>query len=188
MGLAALESEAGHPLSVVVVYDEPHRRDRAMEIYNHVLRRLTEDFEFETAWFKASHLRDEEVSQDAAARAREADVVVFSIQPALELTPELRHWIHGWTASRKANLGGALVLLMEEAGASSLHATPARFELALAARQAGMDFLCESVGSVAGNPHLTPDLLSQQASRMTPVLTGILDHRVAAPVCGGLNE
>ena len=180
-------NDAGATLRVTVVYEDVRSREHAVEVCTRVTRRLGREYEFDLAWFKASHLHDEGIRRLASGSAAAADMVVFCLHTAGELPAHLAVWLEEWIG-RRASGPGALVLLCQETVPKFMHVGLARFQLEAFAHRARMDFICEPGDLAATGSSGDTESLQSRAGRMTPLLDEILHHRIPPPRWGGINE
>ncbi len=179
-------SNSADVCAVAVVYDDTATRDRAMLLCDHLVGRLWEDIDFEFSWWKFDYLRAAQIAADAAAAARNADMIIFSAHAARELTPTVRNWIGTWTGERE-NREGALVALIGTAHDLIRGASPVHHYLRDVAKRARMEYLSNLPEAVSEPFDVSVDAILSRATTVTLVMDRIL-KQASAPSHWGINE
>lgn len=113
------------------------------------------------------------VASDAAMKAATADLIIFAISPAGELSLEIKLWIENWIVKRSDREGAIVGLVARQASPGEL-ACLKEIYLRHTALRAGMDYLSHVPSALA---KAMPDSLEsyrQRAGQVTSVLDEIL--------------
>jgi hypothetical protein len=117
----------------------------------------------------------------AAAEAAGAQMVIISAHAPGELPPAVRSWVEKWTKNRQTE-GGALVLLLDDAGAGMHERFPVETYLENQAAGAGMTY---STHKAAGR-HAIHDLnLALDAKKIPGTLKGLTEALFAEQAACG---
>lgn len=172
--------EARIPKCVVVVYEAPPIRERAVRFCERLaLEQKSADMDLD--WWSFTLLSHPPMAQNAAEKAAGADVVVFAMEARGDLPEEIKLWIEKWLNKRGEREGALVGLLDREEG---LHDTPTFREIYLrhAARRAGMDYLSHAAPTLRRAIPNSIDSFRQRAGQMTSVLDSILQkHPHSSP-------
>ena len=68
------------PFHLLVAYEDPGTRDRALHLSQHLSKQLEDDYEFHCSWWKFNHLTNTVLHEQAANAAREANMIVVAVQ------------------------------------------------------------------------------------------------------------
>ena len=172
--------------SVVILYEDPATRQRAMSVCDHLVLQFLSEVEFKLNWWRADFLEDPAMAAAAAQDAIHADFVVVSCAPGSELTPAVRQWFEQWAAQR-AGREGALVDLTEPGADLPQRADHLNIYLRAIAGRAIMDYLTKLPPAIAGALPDSFESAALRAAQVTSVLDEILLHS-RPPSHYGLNE
>ena len=173
------QSEDQAAKCVVVIYEEPSIRERAVEF----CERLGEQRKFSTMemnWWSFPLLSGPEPANDAVQKAADADVVVFAMHSRGDLPSEIKLWIEKWLNKRGEREGALVGLLNREGGLQGV-ASFREIYLRHAARRAGMDYLSHAAPTAKDAIPDSIDSFSERAGRVTSVLDSILQKHPHAP-------
>jgi len=180
--------EPKYPFDLVVAYEDTATRSRAMQLYDHVAQQLLDEYDFQCSWWKFDHLRDPVLHQEAADGAAEANMIILSFEQGKEMLATAKTWIETWL-TRKAVSKSALVTLVGEAQEREHYFCPVHLFLQNVARLAKMDFFFHASDSQPDLPVYSPEIMSQRAQTVTPVLEEILSYKPSVPFPRwGINE
>jgi len=180
--------EPKYPFDLVVAYEDTATRSRAMKLYDHVAQQLLDEYDFQCSWWKFDHLRDPVLHQEAADGAAEANMIILSFQQGKEMLATAKTWIGTWL-TRKTVSKSALVTLVGEAQEREHHFCPVHLFLQNVARLAKMDFFFHASDSQPDQPVYSPEIMTQRAQTVTPVLEEILSYKPSVPFPRwGINE
>ena len=70
--------EAKAAWSVVVLYEDPAARERAVGFCDQLVRRFWSRFEFDVGWWSFALLEEPGSAKEAAEKAAQADLIVFA--------------------------------------------------------------------------------------------------------------
>lgn len=173
------------PFDLVIAYEDTATRNRAMRLHDHLARQLEDDFDLQCAWWKFDHLADPTLGEQAVDDAVSADMIVLSVHPGTELSPDAQRWIDGWS-HRRDHRKCALVTLFAEAGAKEA-GSPVFTRLRQVARQARMDFFTNISRTAGAAAEFTVEQVAERARALTPTLEDILHRPIPVPRWG-INE
>ncbi|MEY2410191.1 MAG: hypothetical protein QOF48_2861 [Verrucomicrobiota bacterium] len=154
-----------YPFDVVIAYEDDLTRHRAMHLHDHLARQLSDDFDFQCAWWKFGHIADPTLREQAVDDATAANMIVLSLHDENELNPAAQMWMEDWTCRREHHKC-ALVTLFPD---SEMRRAPVFARLKQIARQARMDFFT-NISEAAGNfaELNVSQFVQQSAGRHTP--------------------
>ncbi len=152
------------PFHLLVAYEDPPTRDRALHLSHHLSRQLAEDYDFHCSWWKFNHLTNEILHEQAAHAAAEANMIVLAVKARPTPPPVQTEWLRTWIPRRQAT-DAALVALVaiSETGKPADVASTTGFLRDLA-KSAGLDFFDHSFElpktslSPAAGSHPEPDM------------------------------
>jgi hypothetical protein len=166
---------------VAAVYEEAETRKGAMEFCDALARRFWSECDFDISWWSLALLEEKTFDAEITAKAAEANLIIFALRPAGELSAELRAWIEAWLG-RRGDREGVLVGLNDPVSGSG-GATAEKFVfLRNAAHRYGLDYLTEIPQTLA---RCIPDSLESYAKRadaVTSVLDEILRKKIPRPL------
>ena len=171
--------EARIPKCVVVVYEAPPIRERAVRFCERLaLEQKSADMDMD--WWSFTLLSHPTMAHKAAEKAADADVVVFAMEARGDLPEEIKLWIEKWLNKRGEREGALVGLLGQEEGMRD-SATFREIYLRHAARRAGMDYLSHAPPTLRRAIPDSIDSFSERAGRMTSVLDSILQKHPHSP-------
>ena len=140
---AALEKESRS--TVVVIYDDPTTRARALTACDYLVSQLWETVELDFYWWRTDFLDDANMSRAAAHYAIGADFLVICSNGTENRSRTLETWLESWIRKRDKNEGALIDL-------SVLPASPNRLPSVLReiAERGKFDYLASTEAS-AGN-------------------------------------
>jgi len=168
-------SESKETWLVVILYDDPATRQRAMEVCDHLAKRFWSEVDLKFHWWRTDFLEDAGMAATAAENSCNADFVLVSLLPETEMPPLIRRWFEGWVTGREGR-EGALIDLTASADAGSLAAHRNRLYLRELAHRAGMDYLAHVPAEYNRTLPDSFESASLRATQITTVLDGILQH------------
>jgi hypothetical protein len=159
--------------SVTVLYENEAKRAEAKRFCNQLAERFCAGAELALNWRSFQQLGDPSSSEEAVAKATEADVVVLALHPETAIPLEVDFWMENWLG-RRGQREGMLVGLL---GAStSPEVAEKHRRLRKMACRGGMDYLTRL-------PEYAAQLISDsfesyydRMHRMTNVMDDILHH------------
>ena len=164
--------------SVVVIYENPSIRERAM----HFCERMVHEQNFPELnldWWSFQLLSHPVMAYGAMEKAAGADVVVFAMEGRGDLPEEIKLWIEKWVNKRGEREGAVVGLLKSE---EEWPGTVSFREIYLrhAAHRAGMDYLSHEAPTRRRAIPDSLDSFNERAGRKTSVLDEILKNRPIA--------
>jgi hypothetical protein len=172
------QSEGRATKCVVVIYEEPSIRERAVQF----CERLAEQEKFsvmEMNWWSFQLLNQTDLAADAAQKAASADVVIFAMGARGDLPDEIKLWIEKWLNKRGEREGALVGLLNRDDGYDM--ASFREIYLRHTARRAGMDYLSHAAPTAQDAIPDSIDSFSERAGRVTSVLDNILQKHPHSP-------
>ena len=168
--------------SIVVLYEDILARQAAIELCDSLAQTFYRDLDFQFSWWRFKYLNDQKISSEAVEAARNADLLLVSVQSSEAFPLELKAWFERWLSIRETS-EGALVFISHQEEASGRRGPQASY-LYLLAQRAKFDFLPLAIG--AGNRPAEP----AQEDQMPPDFLGRNSARNQRfPASGwGLNE
>jgi len=164
------------PFHLLVAYEDPGTRDRALHLSHHLSKQLAADYDFHCSWWKFNHLANTILHQQAAHAATEANMIVVAVQARATPPPIQAEWLRSWLPRRSKNKAALVALVATpETGQPSDVAKTTEFLQALA-KSAGMDFFNHSFEL----PKLPAPVASVPTARAAEVPVGAPSH-VANP-------
>ena len=185
-GNAAAATQAEELWSVLVIYEDPVTRARAMAMCDRLVRNFWTEVEFKFHWWRADFLADPIMSRTALNDTADADIVIFSSAPEASLSPILRVWLEEWAAGRPAR-EGMLLDLTDAPDMASLGVQRKQTMLREIAAKARLDYFSRVPPRLGGDvPHSWRDL-DARTHQVSTVLDDIIT-RLPPPTHYGLNE
>ena len=105
---AALEKE--NRSTVVVVYDDPITRARALTACDYLVSQLWENVELDFYWWRTDFLDDANMSRAAAHYATEADFLIICSTGTENRSKTLETWLESWILDRDKHEGALIDL------------------------------------------------------------------------------
>ncbi len=165
--------------SVVVVYEDPTARERAVSFCDQLVARFWAAFEFEVSWWSFALLGQTAAAKEATGTAARADLIVVSTGSEGDFPAPIKDWIEAWLRARGDREGLLAGLIEPSANPSGWEGQKHNY-LRNAAHRGAMDYLTQVPQDIA---HAVPDSLdsyTRRADQMTSLLDGIL-HQQAPP-------
>jgi hypothetical protein len=159
---------------VVVVYETPAARARAMECCSDLSGQQSPEAEPEIDWYSFALLLEAAPANDAADKAATADLIIFAVTAAGDLPGEVKLWIERWLNKRSDREGAIVGLLTDRPANPSDVASLKEIYLRHTAHRAGMDYLTHATPTACRAIPNSLDSFSQRAGQMTSVLDQIL--------------
>lgn len=133
------------PFHLLVAYEDPGTRDRALHLSQHLSKQLEDEYDFHCSWWKFNHLTNTVLHEQAASAAREANMVVIAVQARPSPPAIQAEWLRSWVSERGTTSKAALVALVAcpESGQTTDVRKTTGFLRDLA-ESAGMDFFNHS--------------------------------------------
>jgi hypothetical protein len=175
------QNDARIPKCVVVVYEEPAIRERAVRFCERLaLEQKSTDMDMD--WWSFTLLSHPTMAHNAVEKAAGADVLVFAMEARGDLPEEIKLWIEKWLNKRGEREGALVGLLGREEGIIHDSATFREMYLRHVARRAGMDYLSHAPPTLRRAIPDSIDSFSERAGQMTSVLDSILQkHPPSSP-------
>ena len=174
---ARLDSKAAW--SIVVVYEDPAARERAVIYCDQLVRRFWERFEFEVSWWSFDMLGQTLAAKEAIENAARANLIVISSSPEGDFPAPIRGWIEDWLKMRGEREGMLTGLIAPSADPSGWEGQKHNY-LRQAAHRGAMDYLMQVPHDIAIEVPDSLDYYSKRAEQVTSLLDGIL-HQQASP-------
>jgi len=174
-----------YPFDLVVAYEDSATRERAMSLHDHLAKKLSDDFDFQCAWWKFEHIADDTLREQAVDDATSANMIVLSLRAGNDLPAAAQQWMEGWSHRRDHHKCALVTLFTNESSATS--APPTFTRLKQLARQAHMDFFANIPDIPGALPELNLTQITERATAVTPTLRAILQQRFPLPRWG-INE
>lgn len=172
-------SEAKSAWTVVVVYEDPAARERAMGFGDQLVGRFWAGLEFDLRWWAFAQLEGADSAKAAADEAARADLVVFVAHPEGDFPPAVKVWTETWL-SQRGDREGVLVGLLEPVLGAGGQEGPKHHFLRNAAHHGAMDYLTEMPQDISRSIPDSLDSYTERAEQVTSLLDNIL-HQQAPP-------
>jgi hypothetical protein len=166
--------------SVVVVYEDPKARERAVGFCDKLVQRLWASVQLDVSWWSFDLLEEPSSASTAAERAAGADLIVFSATPEGEFPLSIKVWIDAWLNLRGAR-EGKLVGLLEPAVETTSGECQRHHHLRKAAHRGAMDYLTEVPQDISLAISESFDSYTQRACQVTSLLDDILHQQSPPP-------
>jgi len=170
------DREPKYPFDLVVAYEDTETRNRALHLYDNVAQKLIDDYDFQCSWWKFDHLADENLCQQAADAAVDANMVILSIRAHDSVPPTHKLWIEDWI-SRRSPGKAALVVMIAGTNNPERDAAPVLAYLKNAAIRGRMDFLTHAFEEPAQLPVVDHDTPPSRLRGASPIFHEILQHK-----------
>jgi hypothetical protein len=174
---SVLETKAGW--SVVVVYEDATTRERAVTFCDQLVSQYWETYEFDVSWWPFTLLNAAPATEEAAEKAAQADLIVFSATPEGDFPLPVKAWVERWL-SRRGEREGMLVGLMEQLADGGDQEGAKHCYLRKAARRGAMDYLTRVPPDISLAIPDSFDAYTERAAQVTSLLDGIL-HQPPPP-------
>jgi len=181
---AAIEKEhSPSPLdrsTVVVIYDDPITRARALTACDFLVSQLWENVELDFYWWRTDFLSDSNMSRAAAHYAVGADFLIVCSTGIDDRSTTLETWFDSWIRERNKHEGALIDLCLVPEASNRI--TNLQSVLQAAATRGKFDYLTANESPSPGNH--SPDTRLSGA----PVSVDPLRDRSRPPSRFGLNE
>jgi hypothetical protein len=171
------QNEARNAKSLVVVYEDPAIRERAVHFCE---RMAIKTADMDMDWWSFPLLSHPTLAHSAVEKASNADVVVFAMDARGDLPDEIKLWIEKWLNKRGEREGALVGLLGRQEGLQEI-VSFREIYLRHAARRAGMDYLSHAAPTLRRAIPDSIDSFSERAGQMTSVLDDILQKHPHSP-------
>jgi hypothetical protein len=172
--------QAKETWSVLVVYEDPAGRERAVGFCDQLVSRFWARCEFDISWWPFTLLHQAPAAKEAAAKAACADLIVFSATPEGDFPCAIKAWIETWLQQR-GDREGMLVGLLELSGCESDREGKKHLCLRNAAHRGAMDFLTQLPEEMSRSMPDSLDSYTLRADQVTSLLDDILHQPVPPP-------
>jgi hypothetical protein len=184
MNAAFAKENSPSPLdrcTVVVIYDDPVTRARALTACDYLVSQLWKNVELDFYWWRTDFLKDSNMSRAAAHYAIDADFLIVCSTGNDDLSSTLETWFESWIRERIMPEGALIDLSsVSEASSQAIHLQDALRELA---KRGKLDYLTSD--------ETQPQASRRTANTLSSVLPAsvdrLLDHS-RPPSRFGLNE
>jgi hypothetical protein len=175
---ARLENKAAW--SVVVVYEDSAARERAVTFCDQLVGRFWERFEFDIGWWSFDMLGDSLAAAEAARKAEQADLLVFSATPEGEFPAQVEDWVETWL-TRRGDSEGVLAGLLEPAESTSDREDRKHIYLRNTAHRGAMDYVTHLPQDLSRSIPDSIDSYAERADQVTSLLVDILHQQQPPP-------
>jgi hypothetical protein len=125
---------------VVILYDGPEARSKAMQVCNHLVLQFEGDLAFDFNWWRMDFLKEAGLADLSAEEAGLADILIICANPAGQLASHVKKWFGSWARKHSEHLG--ILVDITKASAREWNEVRATKQfLREAARRAGFDYL-----------------------------------------------
>jgi hypothetical protein len=166
--------------SVVVVYEDAAARERAVDFCDQLVERFWAKCDFEVSWWPFATLEETSSAEEAALKAKCADLILFSATPEGDFPLAVKGWIETWL-NKRGDREGMLVGLMDPQAASTSREGQKHHCLRNAAHHGAMDYLTHVPQDISLSIPESLDSYTQRADQVTSLLDDILHQRVPLP-------
>jgi hypothetical protein len=164
--------------SVLVIFEDPSARDRAVQFCDALVQRFWPEFSFELGWCDWADLADPQQAKEADQKAGETELIIVATAPSGGLPSHVRQWLELALRGRADREGALVGLPIPE---SSLEAATTQLYLRKLAHESGMDFLDAVPQSLHQLIPETLDSYNVRATQVTSVLDRILHQSPPPP-------
>ena len=166
--------------TVLVIYDDPSTRARAMTACDFLLGQLLESVELDFHWWRTDFLDDANMARAAAHYAIAADFLIVCSAGTGYRANTLQAWFETWINERTAPEG--VLIDLSATLPSSDQVAHLQTVLQGIARRGNLDYLS------AGEKQTSPDPSLGRLSSILPASANRLPDRERPPSRFGLNE
>lgn len=159
--------------SVLVVYENEQTREAAVSFCDRLVERFWAKCGFDVNWCSHDDLEERNNSEKLAAKAADADIIVFAHHGEKDFAWPVRIWIETWLTIRGEREGKLVALPAKQGNHRVASATAYLRQIA---HRAGMDFVTEVPPSMADALPDSPDVVMNRASHVGSVLDAILHY------------
>jgi hypothetical protein len=161
--------------SVVVIYENPPSRERAVDFCDRLVKRFWARCEFEVSWWPFEQLQDPPVAAQTADRAAKADLVVVASTEPGDFPIAIQSWFERWL-QRRNDREGMLAGLLEPSAEDSVGRRHKDNYLRQVAHRAEMDYLTQLPAGMSLSIPESLESYTERAACVTSVLDEILHH------------
>ncbi|HEX5218442.1 MAG TPA: hypothetical protein VFZ59_02655 [Verrucomicrobiae bacterium] len=162
--------------TVVVIYDDPITRARALTACDYLVGELWENVELDFHWWRTDFLDDANMSRAAAKYAIDADFLIICSSGAEHRSRTLEAWLESWIQQRDKNEGALIDLSLLPDSTHRLQSV-----LREIAERGKFDYLASSESSRSNRS-------TGKLASVLPASTERLIDRSHRPSRFGLNE
>lgn len=174
---------------VFIAYESFESGLKAVEVYQHLLRRFENDFSFDVDFWRFEALQVPSIEQRAAEQASKADMVVIAVDGVRRLAVEFQHWIETWIR-KKVGQDSALVFLAKHPSEIEASSTYFRAYLRGVAVRGDMTFIADSSMISAETKERVHHSVQPRAKKNRPVSarpSGSLSNKAQASDADGTS-
>jgi hypothetical protein len=175
---AGLETKAAW--SVVVVYEDATARERAVTFCDQLVGRFWAKCEFDVSWWPFTLLDQAVAAKEAAERAAQADLIIFSATPEGDFPLPVKAWVETWLKQRGDREGMLAGLMQPVVGAGDREGQKHHY-LRKAAHHGAMDYLTQVPQDISRSIPDSLDSYTERADQVTSLLDGILHQQPPPP-------
>ena len=165
--------------SVVVVYEDPAARERAVSFCDQLVTRFWTGFEFAVNWWSFALLDQLAAAREATRNAGGADLIVIAATAEGDFPTPVKGWVEAWLRLRGDREGMLAGLVEPSANPSGWEGQKHNY-LRNAAHRGAMDYLTQVPQDIARAFPDSLDSYTRRADQVTSILDGIL-HQQAPP-------
>jgi hypothetical protein len=174
------------PFHLLVAYEDPGTRERAVHLSQHLSKQLADDYDFHCSWWKFNHLTDTVLHEQATSAAREANMIVIAVQARPNPPPIQAELLRSWVSRRQSSKAALVALVANpESGRPSDIGRTTEFLRDLA-ESAGMDFFNHSFELPKQSPS-TERTAAVETTASSPPADSTTSFRMPTPRWG-INE
>jgi hypothetical protein len=166
--------------SVVVVYEDAAARERAVTFCDQMVSRFWEKCEFDVSWWPFALLDQAVAAGEAAERAAQADLIVFSATPEDDFPLPVKAWVETWLQQRGDREGKLVGLIEHLAGAGEWEGRKHDY-LRKVAHHGAMDYLTQIPPDISLSIPESLDSYTERAYQVTSLLDDILRQQPPPP-------
>ena len=166
--------------SVLVVYEDATARERAVSFCDQLVGRFWAKCEFDVSWWAFALLDQASAAKDAAAKAAQADLIVFSANPEGDFPRPVKAWIETWL-SQRGDREGMLVGLMDSLADPAGREGQKHHCLRTVAHRGAMDYLTQVPQDISRSIPDSLDSYTERADQVTSLLDDILHQQTPPP-------
>lgn len=153
MDAAARSGEEPTEWQLVIAYDTPEARNRAMRLSQSLERNFGDEMVISCTWWRFRYLEEPDIALVARHYATAADIIIFSTNATGLFPLPVMNWIEAW-ASARSKPHGLLVPLIGSPNIPAQVYSTKLFYLRHVADRSNMEFLAPSAFE-SGLHHLT---------------------------------
>ena len=166
--------------SVVVVYEDPAARERAVGFCDELVGRFWAQVEFDVNWWSFASLEEAATSREAAQKAAQAGLIIVSTTPEGDFPATVKAWVENWLSLR-CDREGVLAGLITRAENPGLEEGLKHHYLRRAAHLGAMDYLTQVPAEMSYGMPDSLDSYTERADQVTSLLDDILHGQPLPP-------